>query len=347
MKRSMAVIAMSAIILTSYPSLQGQAAAAASSRSAIAGHIESTVNLRNQPSLSGSVIGSVKKGSDVTIVERTNDYFYKIKTSAGVTGYISASPKYLSVGSGTSVGNGGQGQGSSAVVIYGVNLRTQPSTSGKVIGMLSKGTKLTILEKSNSYFYKVVTENGKTGYVSTSSKYLEIGGGAPSSGGSVSPSPAPVPAPQLPATLQAKVEQVIQAGMKYLGTPYEYGSSRSTTATFDCSDFTRQAYKDALGIVLPPDSRKQGTYIQNNGTAVYDIASLKRGDLVFFMSYKGSSASAYAGKDPNGERITHVAIYLGNGEMLHTYSNSSGGVHVDKLDGSWVHRFLYGGSVLK
>lgn len=346
MKRSMAIIAMSAILLTSYTSLQGQtAAAAASSQSSVSGHIESTVNLRNKPSLSGSVIGYVKKGSDVTIIERTNDYFYKIKTPDGVTGYISASPQYLSVGAGGSVTNGGQGQGTSAVVKYGVNLRTQPSTSGKVLGMLSKGTKLTILEKSNSSFYKVVTENGKKGYVSTSSKYLEISGSVPSSGGPVNTSPAP--APELPASLQAKVEKVIQAGKKYLGTPYEYGSSRSTTATFDCSDFTRQAYKDALGIVLPPDSRQQGTYIRNNGTAVYDIAKLKRGDLVFFMSYKGSSASAYAGKDPNNERITHVAIYLGGGELLHTYSNSSGGVHVDKLDGSWVHRFLYGGSVLK
>ncbi|WP_408635001.1 C40 family peptidase [Paenibacillus phocaensis] len=135
--------------------------------------------------------------------------------------------------------------------------------------------------------------------------------------------------------------------MKSLGTPYEYGSSRSSTATFDCSDFVRQAYKDALGLTLPADSRQQGDYIKDNGTAVYSIDSLKRGDLVFFMSYKGSSAKSYQGIDKQKQRITHVAIYLGNGQLLHTYSKESGGVIVDQLDGAWVHRFMFGGSVLK
>ncbi|MNE81986.1 hypothetical protein D3C80_1786740 [compost metagenome] len=68
---------------------------------------------------------------------------------------------------------------------------------------------------------------------------------------------------------------------------------------------------------------------------------------MFFMDYKGSSASAYAGKDRFGERITHVAMYLGDGKILHTYSVSSGGVRVDNLSASWTNRFLYGGSVIR
>ncbi|GJM72579.1 hypothetical protein HMSSN036_47950 [Paenibacillus macerans] len=65
------------------------------------------------------------------------------------------------------------------------------------------------------------------------------------------------------------------------------------------------------------------------------------------MSYKGSKASDYAGIDKQSQRITHVAMYLGNGQLLHTYSTKSGGVKVDQLDGAWVHRFMFGGSVLK
>ncbi|MEF2967536.1 SH3 domain-containing C40 family peptidase [Paenibacillus sp. M1] len=340
MKRSMAVMIMSAMLLTSYTTVQGEvSAAAASAQSALTGHIENSVNLRSKPSLSGGVVGLVKKGTTVAVLEKTNDYWYKIQTSDGKTGYVSASEKYISVSGGVSQNQGGQG--TSAVVIYGVNLRTQPSvSSGKVVKMLGKGTKLTILEQSNSYFYKVRTEDGQTGYVSTSSKYLQIGG-------TVS-SPAPSnPAPEQSASISEQVQKVIQAGLKYLGTPYEFGSNRNTTTTFDCSDFVRQAYKDALGIVLPADSRKQGTWIRNNGTAVYDIGSLKAGDLVFFSSYKGSSASAYAGMNPNTERITHVAIYMGDGKILQTYSVKSGGVRVDDFDGAWKYRFLYGGSVLK
>lgn len=343
MKRSIAVLAMSAVLLSSYTSIPRQVSAAAQSvQSVLKGHIENGVNLRDKPSLSGNVVGFLKKGTDVMILERSSDYFYKVKSQDGATGYVSASEKYISVGQAATTPNGG-GQGTAGVVVFGVNLRDQPSTSGKILGMLSKGTNVTVLERSNDYFYKVVTEKGKTGYVSTSDKYLEISGKV----AGPSPAPAPTPKPELPSSLQAKVDLVIKAGKKYLGTPYEYGSDRNTTTTFDCSDFVRQAYRDALGIVLPADSRKQGTWIRDNGTAVYDTGSLKAGDLVFFMEYRGSKASSYQNIDPNNQRITHVSIYLGNGQMLHTYSSSSGGVRIDKLDGSWKYRFLYGGSVLK
>lgn len=74
---------------------------------------------------------------------------------------------------------------------------------------------------------------------------------------------------------------MIQTGMKYLGTPYEFGSDRNQTNTFDCSAFTRQIFKEGAGIVLPMDSRQQGAWVKQNSQAVYDIDGLKRGDLVF------------------------------------------------------------------
>jgi cell wall-associated NlpC family hydrolase len=40
-------------------------------------------------------------------------------------------------------------------------------------------------------------------------------------------------------------------------------------------------------------------------------------------------------------------MYMGNGKMIHTYSQASGGVRIDKLEGAWKNRFLFGGSVLK
>ncbi|CAM4421619.1 MAG: SH3 domain-containing C40 family peptidase [Paenibacillus macerans] len=262
MKRSVTIALLSAILLSSYTALpdQASASAAATAGSVAKGHINSGVNLRTKPSLSGKVIGLVKKGSQVTVLDRSTKYFYKVKTQGGTVGYVSANPKYITVSSGSS---------------------------------------------------------------------------------------APAPKPETSGSVSRQIEQVIQTGMKYLGTPYEFGSNRNTTTTFDCSDFVRQAYKEALGITLPSDSRKQGAWIKDNGTAVYDIGSLKRGDLVFFMSYRGSKASDYAGIDKQSQRITHVAMYLGNGQLLHTYSTKSGGVKVDQLDGAWVHRFMFGGSVLK
>lgn len=336
MKRSTTILILSAILLTtSYTAVQDRASAAsAATQTSTTGQIVSSVNLREQPSTSGKIIGLVKKGTTVTILDNSNSYFYKVKTSDGQTGYVSSSSKYITIGGGNSAP--AAPEQTSATVIYGVNLRTAPSTtSGKVITMLKKGTVVTILEKSNDSFYKVKTSDGQTGYVSSLSKYLQIKGAAPGSNDGVSESN------------QAKIAKVISTGKKYLGTPYEFGSDRNSTTTFDCSAFVRQAYKEALGIVLPADSRKQGAWVKDNGTAVSSISKLKAGDLVFFMSYKGSSAAAYKNVDKSKETITHVAMYLGDGKMIHTYSKESGGVRIDQLDGSWEYRFLYGGSVLK
>lgn len=222
-----------------------------------------------------------------------------------------------------------------------VRLRTSPSTSGQVLKYLNQGDQVTILEKTNSYWYKVRTIDGNVGYTSTASQYISVGATA-------APAPAPTqkPAPTAPAQ-SGMIEKVISAGMGYLGTPYEFGSSRNDTRTFDCSDFIRQIFLDGANLKLPADSRQQGTWVQDNSTAVTDISKLKRGDLMFFMSYKGSSASAYAGINKSTARITHVAMYLGDGQILQTYSVSSGGVRVDKLSASWMNRFLYGGSVIR
>jgi cell wall-associated NlpC family hydrolase len=143
------------------------------------------------------------------------------------------------------------------------------------------------------------------------------------------------------------IEKVISAGLKFTGTPYEFGSNRSTTTTFDCSDFVRWIFRETLDITLPADSRQQGSYVKENGTAETDWHNLKRGDLMFFMSYKGSKEASYKGFDKSEQRITHVAIYMGDGKIMHTYSNASGGVHVGDFAGTaWEYRFLFGGSVL-
>lgn len=230
-------------------------------------------------------------------------------------------------------------QAQTGIIQANVNLRDKPSMSSNVIGSLQAGEKVTVTAKSTAYFYKVKTASGRTGYVSTSSKYIKLSTAAASTSSSSAASQT--------TSANAKIESVIAEGMKYLGTPYEYGSNRSTTTTFDCSDFIRHIFKQATGIVLPADSRQQGSWVKANGTVKTSISQLKRGDLVFFMSYKGSSASAYSGVNKSTERITHVAMYLGDNKLLHTYSNASGGVHVGNFSSSWKNRVLYGGSVLK
>ncbi|ANA80867.1 glycoside hydrolase [Paenibacillus glucanolyticus] len=231
-----------------------------------------------------------------------------------------------------------------------VYMRSQPSTSGKVVDRVYKGDSVQILGSSSGW-YKIKTSSGKQGYASSklitpsNGSSNNSGNNSGSNSGNNSGSNSGNSGTTTPST-NASVEKVISAGMKYLGTPYEFGSNRSSTKTFDCSAFVRRAFMDGANITLPSNSRTQGQYVKDKGTAVTNVNQLKRGDLVFFMSYKGSSASAYAGLDKSKQRITHVAIYLGDNKLLHTYSKESGGVLVGSFGDSWKNRFLYGGSVL-
>ncbi|RUT28947.1 hypothetical protein EJP77_16200 [Paenibacillus zeisoli] len=234
-----------------------------------------------------------------------------------------------------------QKAGLTGTIQYGVNLRMGPSTSTRIIKMLETGETVSITAKDNPYFYKVLTSSGQVGYVSKSEKYIKL-----NSDTTVVKSED---TQQSDAQLERdrKLELLFQTAKKYLGTPYEFGSDRNTTTTFDCSDFARQIYKEALNIILPADSRSQGEWIKSNSKAVYNMNELKPGDLIFFMGYKGSSDAAYQGINKDSERINHVGVYLGNGQMIQTYSVSSGGVRIDTLTGSWAKRFLFGGSVLQ
>ncbi|MBR2567237.1 MAG: C40 family peptidase [Paenibacillus sp.] len=225
---------------------------------------------------------------------------------------------------------------SKAEVIRGVNLRTSPTTSAKVIRMVSKGETVTILQKSGSAWYKIKDSANRTGYISSSSKYTKTLNAGTTTGSNTSTQ-----------TSTKSVEKVITAGMKYMGTPYKYGANRNSTAVFDCSSFVRRAFIDALGVTLPADSRQQGDYVKKKGTVTTNWKNLKRGDLMYFMSYKGTKASAYKGVNKSKAKITHTGIYLGDGKILHTYSNAGGGVTVSDVAGKhWEYRFLFGGSAL-
>ncbi|OZB95099.1 C40 family peptidase [Paenibacillus sp. XY044] len=124
-------------------------------------------------------------------------------------------------------------------------------------------------------------------------------------------------------------QKVVNYGKQYMGTPYKFGASTSTTRNFDCSSFMKHIFKK-YGVNLPRTSVAQSKV----GKAV-SKANLKPGDLVFFSS--GSRA--------NGHNVTHVAVYAGNGKILHTYG--SPGVTISNLNsGNWKKTYLKARRVL-
>lgn len=105
-------------------------------------------------------------------------------------------------------------------------------------------------------------------------------------------------------------EEVVSYARQFLGNPYVYGGNSLTRGT-DCSGFTSQVYKN-FGIKLQRSSRSQYT---SNGYKV-SKKDLLPGDLVFY-GYNGN--------------IDHVAIYAGNGEIVHA-STPKTGIKMSKLE---------------
>lgn len=280
--------------------------------------IVSGVSFRDKPSTSSTVLRTLRTGEIVTVLQAVNPSWYQIQDANGRIGFVSSNEKFITIIS-------------NAVIVANVNLRPAPTTDSTRIRLMQAGEAVLVLEKMNDSWYRIKDANGVEGFTSTSSKFIDVNFSVTS----------------VIMPLTDRIEAVIDAASAYLGTPYEFGSTRLDTTTFDCSDLVQQAFWDSLKTLLPSDSRGQGDLVRSLGNDTTNLSNLKRGDLLFFMSYKGFRESDYAGVDKSTETITHVGIYLGNGQMLHTFSVDSGGVRIDNLFGTtWQYRLLFGGSAM-
>ncbi len=124
-------------------------------------------------------------------------------------------------------------------------------------------------------------------------------------------------------------DSLLDRGKTLLGTPYKYGGSSRKTG-FDCSGFVSHVYKEELGIQLP---RTTGALLSMDAPVVAR-ADLEPGDLILF-------------NDRGRGRVTHVGIYMGDDEFIHSSSKRSGGVRVDKLSSKyWNSSYLQAKRVL-
>ena len=175
------------------------------------------------------------------------------------------------------------------VTATSLNVRSGTGTSYSVITKLSKGTVVDVIESASNGWKKIKTSNGTIGWVSGS--YLAN---------------CVVEQPSTPST--NKVQAVIDLAHKQLGKPYVWGAEGPNS--FDCSGLIYYVYKNAAGITLPRTSSAQ----YSAGVAV-SRSNLKAGDLIFSST------------DGTGN-ITHVAIYVGDGQMIHAPRN---GKNVEKV----------------
>jgi hypothetical protein len=95
--------------------------------------------------------------------------------------------------------------------------------------------------------------------------------------------------------------EICEYARQFVGNPYKWGGT-SLTKGADCSGFTMSVFKN-YGVSLPHSSRAQA----NCGTRI-DLSEIQPGDLVFY----------------GGKNIHHVAMYIGNGQIVHAQSANTG-----------------------
>jgi cell wall-associated NlpC family hydrolase len=120
------------------------------------------------------------------------------------------------------------------------------------------------------------------------------------------PSGAPAAAAAPVAAPTAGAQVAVNTALAQLGDPYAWAGAGPNS--FDCSGLTQYAYA-AAGISLPHSSSMQSRM----GTPV-SRSALQPGDLIFFYS-----------------PVSHVAMYIGNGQMVHA-STSGQPVKVANVD---------------
>ncbi len=108
---------------------------------------------------------------------------------------------------------------------------------------------------------------------------------------------------------------IINTAKSFMGIPYLWGGT--SAKALDCSGFTKTVFF-LNGILLPRDASQQ----VNVGISVNsgkNFENFKTGDLLFFGTKANGSRK---------EKVTHVGIYIGNGEFIH----ESGSVRINSFD---------------
>ncbi|SHJ93127.1 C40 family peptidase [Paramaledivibacter caminithermalis] len=186
-----------------------------------------------------------------------------------------------------------------------VNLRKEKSIDSEILDTLNLEAYVYIRNFSDGW-YNILTFKGVEGWVHKDYVNVIFGGDSRNT---------------VSRSANRLSLKIVQEGKKYLGVPYKYGADGPNK--FDCSGFTSYVFKKC-GIKLPRTSREQAKV----GKKV-SKSDLQAGDLVFFN------------RNGKGTYITHVGIYIGNGQFIHASSGSKYSVIIsDITTGSYNKRYV-------
>ncbi|MGN0384557.1 MAG: SH3 domain-containing protein [Lachnospiraceae bacterium] len=283
--------------------------------------VKDYVNVRDTASEKGEIVGKLYNKSVGKFLGE-EDGWYQIQ-SGNVTGYVKA--EYCVTGRDAIALAKEVGTEFATVTATGLYVRKEPDMEAKIITMVPEGDDFVVVEKEDEWI-KINMEEGdgwvsaeyvelRTEFVQAESKEEEKARLAAEEAARKKAREAAAKSQQKQnntATVTYAVGEgselgvaVANYGLQFVGNPYVYGGSSLTNGT-DCSGFVMSVYAN-FGVSLPHSSKADRT----QGTAVDGLENAQPGDII-----------CYSG---------HVAIYIGNGQIVHA-SNAKTGIIVSNAD---------------
>ena len=265
--------------------------------------------LKEKPNMDSKTLVSLHLGQEVT---RTGvgDTWSRIRTEAGKEGFVltnSIQDTMVSVKVDRTVW----------VDTGSLVVRKEPSTNAEQVAVVNQDAKLYCSAIVGDKWYKVKTTSGKTGYV-----YKSYTTTNPPPTPTPSPTPKPTTKPsssgggtkygntkKLPKISGKNGDSIVAIAESMLGVKYKFGGSSSKG--IDCSGLVMYCYAQ-IGVSLPHGA----TQIWLHSGVSVPRSDIKPGDVVCY------DYGSYCG---------HVAIYVGDGQVIHA-SSSRGRVCYGNVD---------------
>jgi len=266
--------------------------------------VDSYLNIRSSPSTENdtNIIGKFPGKAAGEILE-TLDGWYKVK-SGPITGYITAESEYVAVGQEARDLALESATLMAIVNTDRLNVRSEPTTSARIWTQISKEDRYMVLDQLDGWVQIELdtgdSEDGESSdkaFIATRDNNVEVRYALTEA---IKFSPVEERANQQ-AALRSKV---VNYALQFVGNRYVWGGTNPNTGA-DCSGFVQYVLRNAAGVSLPRTSREQA----KAGRAVTSSEMLP-GDLIFYTNSSGV--------------VNHVAMYIGNGQIVHAASRRSG-----------------------